>query len=90
MTEREPPKLVGISAYPGTATAIRRAKAWGGLAGFAAAFVASHLHGAVFSSALLRGLGGGVLGYLVTWAAAVTAWRHVVLGAARRASRRHR
>jgi hypothetical protein len=90
MTEREPPKLVGISAYPGTSASIRRAKAWGGLAGFAAAFVASHFHGAELSAALLRGLGGGLLCYLVTWAAAVTAWRHVVIGAARRAARRGR
>jgi uncharacterized membrane protein YccC len=83
-----PPKLVGITAFPGTAVAIRRAKAWGGIAGFAAAFLASHFHGATTASALERGVAGGVIGFVVVWAVAVTAWRYVLTGVARRAVRR--
>lgn len=89
MAERQaPPKLVGISSYPGTAAAIRRAKAWGGLAGFAVAFLASHFHGATIPSALGRGLAGGAVAYLVAWAAAVAAWRRVLMAGARRAVKR--
>ena len=57
---------------------IRRAKGFGGLAGFAIAALAAELHGELAASLLLRGLIGGVAGYMVGWLAAVTVWRRII------------
>ncbi len=84
------PKLVGLDRVPGASASIRRARAWGGLLGFAAAFLAAYLSGASLPSACGRALLAGVLSYLVFWAAAVAAWRALVVAEARRALARAR
>lgn len=84
------PKLVGLDQFPGAAASIRRARSGGGLLGFAAAFLASHLGGAGAVDACQRSLVAGILAYLVFWAAAVGVWRAVVAAEARRAGARMR
>ncbi len=85
-----PPKLVGLDQVPGAAASIRRARSWGGLLGFAAAFLASYLDGAGVVDACQRALAAGIIAYLVFWAAAVGVWRAVVQAEARRAVARAR
>lgn len=57
---------------------IRRAKGFGGLAGFGLAALAAHMHGELMTSVLLRALAGGLVGYMVAWLAAVTVWRRII------------
>jgi hypothetical protein len=57
---------------------IRRAKGFGGLAGFGLAALAADMHGELMVSVLLRALGGGLVGYMVAWLAAVTVWRRII------------
>jgi hypothetical protein len=57
---------------------IKRAKGFGGLAGFGLTALASYMHGELMVSVLLRALAGGVIGYLVAWLAAVTVWRRII------------
>lgn len=84
------PPLVGLDKVPGATASIRRARSRGGLAGFAAAFLAAKMGGAGLAVALERGLVGGVITYLVVWAAALSVWRTLVVGEARRALLRPR
>ena len=84
------PKLVGLDRVPGASASIRRARAWGGLLGFAAAFLAASLSGAGLGPACGRGLVAGVVSYLVFWAAAIWAWRALIVAEARRAVSRAR
>ncbi|HEX4521720.1 MAG TPA: hypothetical protein VH063_19250 [Gaiellaceae bacterium] len=57
---------------------IKRAKGFGGLAGFGLTALASYMHGELMASVLVRALAGGVIGYLVAWLAAVTIWRRII------------
>jgi hypothetical protein len=73
-------KLARVSAA-GDARAmasIRHAKGVGGLAGFAIAALAAHMHGELVTSVLVRALAGGLVGYMVAWLAAVTVWRRII------------
>jgi hypothetical protein len=70
---------VKVSAHPRAAHQIRRIKAYGGLAGFALMAWFSHRSGTDFVHLGLRALIGGMLSYVVTWAAAVYIWRQVVI-----------
>jgi hypothetical protein len=81
---------ITIAQHPRAARSIRRAKARGGLGGFALGALASWLHGALFVTVLERGLLVGVAGYLVAWAASQTVWRYVVRAEARAALERRR
>jgi hypothetical protein len=81
---------ITLAKHPRASASIRRAKARGGLAGFTLGVLASWLHGGVMVSALERGLGGGVLGYLVAWAVSLTIWRYLVRAEARAAIERRR
>lgn len=75
----EDPKLPSVANHPRAGAQVARAKAWGGLAGFALVGLLSWRAGAPIADALLRALAGGVVGYLATWAAAVLVWRHLVV-----------
>lgn len=86
----EPPRLVGLDRVPRAAVSIRRAKSWAGIVGFGATFLAGYVHGASFESACLRALAGGLIAYLVAWAAVVAVWRRLVVAEARRAISRAR
>jgi hypothetical protein len=84
--------LTSLRDHERAGPAIRRAKALGGLAGFAISTVAGLGHGAPLAGTLEHALEGGVAAYVLTWAAAVTIWRRVLtaqaLAAARRAKTR--
>ena len=69
---------ITLKGHPRAAGSIRRAKARGGLAGFAIAALGSWAHGGAIVTVLVHGLEGGIAGYVVCWFAAVTIWRHVV------------
>jgi len=77
------PTLVGLSAHPRVAASIRRAKSVGGMVAFALVLALSQKNSAPLATACFRALLGGVVGYLVVWAAAVAVWRHVLHARAR-------
>lgn len=83
------PKLPSVANHPRAGAQVARAKAWGGLVGFALVGLLSWRAGAPVADVLLRALAGGVVGYVATWAAAVLVWRHLVV-AELRAVRAHR
>jgi len=83
------PKLPSVANHPRAGAQVARAKAWGGLAGFALVALLSWRAGAPVTDTLLRALAGGVVGYVAAWAAAVLVWRHLVI-AELRAVRGHR
>ena len=72
------PQLVSLKQHPAVAAKIRRAKAYGGLVAFALVAYASSSKGAGLPDALLRGLVAGIVGFHVTWLAAVIAARKIL------------
>jgi hypothetical protein len=70
---------VKVSAHPRAARSIPRIKSYGGLAGFALMAWLSHRSGTDFVHLVLRAIIGGMVAYVVTWAAAVYIWRQIVL-----------
>jgi hypothetical protein len=84
------PQLISLNDHPRAATAISRAKARGGLVAFMLVALAGYMHGADFGSVLFRAVLGGMVGYLLTWAAAVAVWRHLLGAQATAAIRRAR
>jgi len=81
---------VTLHAHPRASRSIRRAKARGGIGGFAIGTLAAWAHGGLMLGALERGLAGGIVGFLVAWFAAVNVWRHLVRAEARAALERRR
>jgi hypothetical protein len=79
-----------VATHPRARQAVRRAKGFGGLAGFALAALLSHSAGLAVTGVLERALIAGVAGYLLAWACAVTVWRHLVLAEIRTALERQR
>jgi hypothetical protein len=87
MADIKPP-LVSLSEHPRAAYAIRRWKAIVSLVGFLVAAVGSWWNGVPLPDAVLRGLIGGVAGYVVGGFAAVTVWRNLLQSEARIAVQR--
>jgi hypothetical protein len=87
MTE---PRLTSLAEHPAAAASIRRTKAYGGIGGYGLALGAGVMHGAALVPALEHAVAAGVVAYLLTWAAAVAAWRRVLAGQATAALRRAR
>jgi hypothetical protein len=81
----ETPPTISPIGHPRGSKLIRRGKGWGGIAGFAFAALASVLNHAQLFDVLTRGLVGGSVGYVLGWAAAVFAARHIVLADSRAA-----
>lgn len=81
--------LPSVANHPRAGAHVARAKAWGGLAGFALVALLSLRAGVPTADALLRAILGGITAYVVTWACAVAVWRHLVI-AELRAVRSHR
>lgn len=75
--------LIGLIEHPRAKASVARAKSFGGLAGFLLGLVAALLGGEPITPAIARGLAGGVVAYLVTWAAAVAVWRQLLVAEAR-------
>jgi hypothetical protein len=82
---RPEPRLVSIAEHPRAGASVRRAKSWGGLLGFALVLAAGLLGGVDTWTAVGRALAGGMVGYLVVWAAALVFWRHILRAEARAA-----
>lgn len=80
---------MSVANHPRAGAQIARAKAWGGLGGFALVAILSLRAGVPTPDALLRAIASGVIAYVATWACAVVVWRHLVV-AELRAVRRHR
>jgi hypothetical protein len=68
-----------VASHPRARYQVRRAKGWGGLAGFAIAAYLSHKAGVPTFDLGIRAIAAGIAGYLLAWACAVTVWRHLVL-----------
>jgi hypothetical protein len=75
---RGPPPMIGPADHPRAAALIRRAKGWGGMAGFLLTAFASWVHGTVLIETCVRALAGGVAGYLIAWIVAVSIGRSVL------------
>jgi hypothetical protein len=80
--------LISLSEHPRAAPSIRRVKAWGGLLAFVVTGFASHAAGMGLDGAAFRALGGGVLGYLLSWWLAVVVWRNLLRAEAKAAIER--
>jgi hypothetical protein len=79
---------ISVAAHPRAARAVRKAKGYGGLGGFALAAVLSWRAGVPVPDTALRGVEAGIGGYLACWFGAVTVWRQLTVAeveAARRA-----
>ena len=72
-------KLPSVANHPRAGAEVARAKAAGGLGGFALAALLSWRAHVPISDVLLRGLVAGLLAYVAAWAAAVAVWRHLVV-----------
>jgi hypothetical protein len=72
------PRTLSARSDPRAMAGIRRGKGLGGIAGFAIAGLAAHMHGELMASVLLRSLAGGMAGYMLGWLAAVTIWRRII------------
>ena len=72
-------RAISVADHPRASAAVKRAKGFGGLGGFALAAYISHKAGVPAEQVAMRALLVGIAGYLVAWACAVTIWRHLVL-----------
>jgi hypothetical protein len=77
-----------VAGHPRASYQVRRAKGWGGIAGFGIAAYLSYKAGVPTVDLGLRAIIAGVAGYMLAWACAVTVWRHLVLAELRAAAER--
>ncbi len=84
-TGEEPAAAGGISVagHPRSASAVRRAKGFGGLLGTMLALLLAMKAGLPLLDAMVRGLAGGIVGYLALWAVAVAVARQLVIAEVR-------
>jgi hypothetical protein len=77
-----------IAAHPRASYQIRRAKGWGGIAGFGLAAYLSYKAGVPTVDLGLRAIIAGLAGYMLAWACSVTVWRHLMVAELRAAAER--
>jgi uncharacterized membrane protein YccC len=77
--ETEAQDGIRLTRHPRARRHIAMAKGWGGLGAFVVVLYLSRKAGLPLADAVLRGLLGGVLGYVVAWMIAVTVWRQLAL-----------
>jgi hypothetical protein len=77
-----------VAAHPRASYQVRKAKGWGGMAGFGIAAYLSYKAGVPTVDLGLRAIIAGIVGYMLAWACAVTVWRHLVLAELRAAADR--
>jgi len=70
---------IRLSGHPRARRQIRTAKGWGGLLAFLLVLKLSRGAALPWPDALLRGVLGGIAGYLTVWMIAVTVWRHLAI-----------
>src|SRR4051812_3061716 len=87
MSSVQPP-MIALADHPRAGSAIRRAKAWGGLIALLLSALGGHLHGSTTFDTGLHALAAGVAGYLLTWAVAIAVWRQIVVAEAKGAVRK--
>jgi hypothetical protein len=68
-----------VANHPRASYQVRRAKGWGGIAGFVIAGYLSYKAGVPTFDVGLRALAFGIVGYMLSWMCAVAVWRHLVL-----------
>jgi hypothetical protein len=68
-----------VAAHPRASYQVRKAKGWGGMAGFGIAAYLSYKAGVPTVDLGLRAIIAGMVGYMLAWACAVTIWRQLVL-----------
>ena len=69
---------LSLAAHPRAAHSVARAKAWGGLVGFAlGGYLSLSTH--TLADAGLRALAAGVVCYVAVWAIAVFVWRRLIV-----------
>jgi hypothetical protein len=83
-----PDEYVRLSAHPRAQVAIKRAKAAGGLGGFALSFYIAQGAGVAAFETGVRSLAGGIAGYVLIWGAAIIVWRQIAVGEFKAAERR--
>jgi len=76
-TAEEVDTVPRLANHPRAKSQIGLAKSWAGLIGFVAVTLLSRGAGVPWFDSLLRGLGAGVLCYVVAWMAAVAVWSHL-------------
>ena len=65
-------RLVSVATHPRSSGSVRRAKSWGGLAGFGLVAAGGWLSGAELGDLLLKSLAGGIVGaLLMIWTGAL-------------------
>ncbi len=74
-----------VAAHPRASYQVRRAKGWGGVAGFGIAAYLSYKAGVPTVDLGLRAIIAGLVGYMLAWACAVTVWRQLVMAELRAA-----
>ncbi len=74
-----------VAAHPRAGYQVRRAKGWGGMAGFGIAAYLSYKAGVPTVDLGMRAIIAGMVGYMLAWACAVTVWRQLVLAELRAA-----
>jgi hypothetical protein len=80
---------ISVAAHPRGARAVRKAKGYGGLAGFAAGAILSQRAGVPLPDTALRGVEAGIGGYVACWFAAVMVWRQLTVAEIEAARRKH-
>jgi hypothetical protein len=68
-----------VASHPRAVGQVRRAKGFGGIAGFAIAAYLSHKAHVPPADVGIRALVAGIVGYMLAWACSVAIWRHLVL-----------
>lgn len=74
---------ISVAAHPRSASAVRRAKGCGGLLGTMLAMLLAMKAGLPPLDVMVRGLVGGIVGYLALWAVAVAVARQLVVAEVR-------
>jgi hypothetical protein len=77
---------LSVAGNPRAAAQVRRAKGWGGLAGFVLAAWLSMRASVPIVQVGERALIAGLAGYLVAWGCSVTVWRHLLVAELRHAA----
>jgi len=79
---------LSVATHPRAGVQIRRAKGWGGLAGFVIGGYLSYQAGIALPMVLLRAVAFGIASYMVFWFCALTIWRQMLLAELRAMSDR--
>jgi hypothetical protein len=77
-----------VAAHPRASYQVRKAKGWGGMAGFGIAAYLSYKAGVPTVDLGLRAIIAGMVGYMLAWACAVTVWRQLMLAELRAVTER--